>query len=157
VQAQRGHRVFVHPIFTNTLCSFLHQHLPSLHCLCKLCNTPAPSQGPASLLPCTGTTGHHRATSTGHQHGAKAAARLRGCQPPSRRRGQGSTKLDEGIAVQGLVCRLRSTIARGSPAFSVLAILASFIRKLVVVSRLLSRGYCQLGTELGELCSTRCK
>lgn len=48
-------------------------------------------------------------------------------------------------------------IARGSPAFSVLAILASFIRKLVVVSRLLSRSYCQLGMEVGELHSARRK
>lgn len=59
--------------------------------------------------------------------------------------------------MQGLVCRLCSMIACGCPAFSVLAILASFIRKLVVVSRLLSSSYCQRGTEVGELHSARRK
>lgn len=59
--------------------------------------------------------------------------------------------------LQGLVCRLCSRTAWGSPALSVSAVLASFIRKLVVVLRLLSSGYCQRGTEVGELLSARRK
>lgn len=59
--------------------------------------------------------------------------------------------------LQSLVCRLCSRTAWGSPALSVSALLASFIRKLVVVLRLLSSGYCQRGTEVGELLSARRK
>lgn len=45
----------------------------------------------------------------------------------------------------------------GFSCLSVSALLASFIRKLVVVLRLLSSGYCQRGTEVGELLSARHK
>lgn len=59
--------------------------------------------------------------------------------------------------LQGLVCRLCSRTAWGSPALSASALLASFIRKLVVVLRLLSSGYCQRGTEVWELLSAQRK